>query len=75
MGVARNLNEAFQWYRLAAEQGMPWACDSLAQMYEEGRGVAADSACALRWYTCAVDAGHMTALAGLRRLKRADAAA
>ncbi len=37
VGVARNVREALHWYQLAAEQGMPWACASVAQMYALSR--------------------------------------
>lgn len=45
----RDEGEAFKWFRKAAERGSPEAMERLAVMYEEGRGVPADSERAEEW--------------------------
>jgi TPR repeat protein len=70
VGVPQNWKEALHWHELAAEQGMSWACASVARIYEEGLGVLADEGRAVRWYTRAVNAGHFASVPALRRLKQ-----
>jgi uncharacterized protein len=67
-GVNQNVNEALRWYRLAADQGLPVAYVSVAQMHERGEGMQAGRASAARWYRCALAAGHFDALAAIRSL-------
>jgi hypothetical protein len=67
-GVNQNANEALHCYRLAADQGLPVAYVSVAQMFERGEGVQACRASAARWYRRALAAGHFDALAAIRRL-------
>lgn len=41
-GVEQDLREAFDWYKLSAEQGVIEAQDKLAQFYERGTGTPRD---------------------------------
>ena len=72
VGVPQNWKEALHWHKLAAEQGMPWACASVARIYEEGLGVLADEGRAVRWFARAVNAGHFASVPALRRLKQKE---
>ena len=61
--VLRALNfgdyeEAFRWYRLAADQGDADGAFYLGRMYEEGRGVDEDANLGYLWYRRAADQGH-----------------
>jgi len=49
MGLRRDLTEAEHWYRLAAEQGDPFAQASLAILYGFGKGVPQDLVQAYMW--------------------------
>ena len=42
---------AFNWYRLAAEQGLAGAQYNLGLMYETGKGVVQDEVQAYLWFT------------------------
>jgi TPR repeat protein len=53
--------EAFQWYRKAAEQGNPSAQINLGAMYAEGRGIDQDFQAALTWYLKAAQQGETLA--------------
>ena len=55
IGLKRDLTEAEHWYRMAAEQGDPFAQASLGILYQYGKGVKADVVQACMWYTLAVD--------------------
>jgi len=48
--VPQNDVEAAKWFLRAAEQGLVGAQTIIAQMYEEGRGVAQDADQAKKWY-------------------------
>ena len=50
--------EALRLFRLAAEQGEPWAQYRLGMMYEKGRGVEQDYAEALRLFRLAAEQGE-----------------
>jgi TPR repeat protein len=39
MGVTESVKEAVEWYRKAAEQGVPDAQSNLGLMYKKGQGV------------------------------------
>jgi len=57
--------EAFQLYRLAAEQGIAGAQCRLGVMYAEGRGVARDEKESVRWFRLAAEQGDAEAQGGL----------
>ena len=57
--------EAFQLYRLAAEQGVAGAQCRLGVMYAEGQGVAQDDAESVRWFRLAAAQGDAEAQGGL----------
>ena len=57
--------EAFQLYRLAAEQGIAGAQYRLGVMYAEGQGAAQDDSESVRWFRLAAEQGHGEAQAGL----------
>ena len=56
-GVTQSDEEAFKWYRLAAEAGLTQAQTSLAKMYAKGRGTGKDVVEAHRWYSIASGLG------------------
>ena len=56
-----NYQKAFHWLRQAAEQGCTEVQYRLADMYQRGRGVAADDAEACYWYAQAAEGGHKKA--------------
>ena len=58
--------EAFKWYRLAAEQGNKCAQHYLGKKYEKGEGVIQDNVIAYMWYSIAIFSGDEV-LAGLVR--------
>ena len=51
----QDLQEAIRWYRLAAEQGLPAAQNSLGLRYSIGRGVPHDYKEAVRWWLLAAE--------------------
>jgi TPR repeat protein len=55
IGLPRDYVQAEHWYRLAAEQGDPFAQASLGILFQFGRGVKVDRVEACMWYTLAVD--------------------
>ncbi len=57
--------EAFQLYRLAAEQGIAGAQCRLGVMYAEGQGVMQDDRESVRWFRLAAEQGDAEAQAGL----------
>ena len=67
-GVTKDAAEALRWYRMAADQGHPGACDKVARFYDGGLGVAEDKAEAVRWFKRAVKAGFTHAETDLVRL-------
>ena len=56
-GVPKDYAEALRWYRLAAEQGDPFAQFDLGSHYSEGIGVPKDEKEALRWWQSAAAQG------------------
>ena len=60
-GVARNLDEAAHWYRIAADRGDPIAQTNLAYLYENGRDGVRDLSEAARWYMRAAVSGFARA--------------
>ncbi|HXJ39185.1 MAG TPA: tetratricopeptide repeat protein [Bryobacteraceae bacterium] len=55
IGLPRDVVQAEHWYRLAAEQGEPFAQASLGILYQFGKGVKPDLVQACMWYTLAVE--------------------
>ena len=60
-GVARNVDEAAHWYRIAADRGDPIAQTNLAYLYENGRDGVRDLSEAARWYMRAAVSGFARA--------------
>jgi TPR repeat protein len=58
-GVKRSDAKAAEWYRKAAQQGMPKAQCNLGVMHDRGRGsvVAQNDALAARYYRAAAEQG------------------
>ncbi len=67
-GMAKDLAAALRWYRSAAEQGHPLACDKVGHFYDRGLVVAADRAEAIRWFKRAFLGGLQEAGNELARL-------
>ena len=68
-GVKRSDAKAAEWYRKAAQQGMPKAQCNLGVMHDRGRGsvVAQNDALAARYYRAAAEQGlALTSAASLR---------
>ena len=57
--------EAFELYRIAAEQGVAGAQCRLGVMYAEGRGVTKDDTESARWFKRAAEQGDAEAQGGL----------
>ncbi len=53
IGLKKDMVQAEHWYRMAAEQGDPFAQAGLAILYQFGKGVKADMVEACMWYTLA----------------------
>lgn len=53
--AGQNPKEATEWFRKAAELGMPEAQFRVGQAYDSGRGAPQDYAIALRWYMKAAE--------------------
>jgi TPR repeat protein len=60
-GVPRDLKQAAEWYRKAAEQGLAEAQVHLADLYRDGRGVPRDMAQAAALYRKAAEQGNTAA--------------
>ncbi|MCL2761332.1 MAG: sel1 repeat family protein [Desulfuromonadales bacterium] len=56
-GVAQNYQEAFIWFKKAADQGIAAAQNYLGVMYSDGTGVAQNDYAAFMWYKTAADQG------------------
>jgi TPR repeat protein len=56
-GTPRNPQEAVEWYRKAAEQGLGVAQFELALRYDNGHGVTKDESEAVRWFRQAASQG------------------
>ena len=59
--VPKDLTEAAEWYRLAAEQGHAQAQVGLGWMYDKGEGVLENSQEAAKWYRLAANQGNANA--------------
>ncbi len=66
--MTKDLAAALRWYRSAAEQGHPLACDKVGHFYDRGLVVAADKAEAVRWFKRAFLGGLQEAGNELARL-------
>jgi TPR repeat protein len=60
-GVSKDLTEAVNWYRRAAEQGNEWSQYMLGQAYSHGYGVQKDDSTASEWYFKAAKQGNAKA--------------
>src|SRR5439155_463497 len=58
----QNPQEAFLWYRKAAENGLPTAQFTVATRYATGKGTAQDFTQAFSWYCKAAEAGAIPAM-------------
>jgi TPR repeat protein len=58
IGIARDPEAAFLWYRRAAEQRHSRAMNLVGRCYEEGWGIARDPAAARVWYRRSADGGY-----------------
>ena len=65
----KDVAEALDWLRKAADQGYADAQNKLAFMYEFGDDVGKDRGVAMHWYQEAAKQGHETAITALKRLK------
>ena len=61
IGAIQDEKEAFEWYKLAAEQGHAHAQYNLGLMYNYGRGVPKNLVEAFKWYKIAAEQGDMNA--------------
>ena len=68
-GIDQNLEEAFKWYKMAAQQDNPKAQYALGAMYEEGRGTDKDLEEAIMWYKKAEKQGVIDASVALLFMK------
>ena len=64
-GMARNVEKAVKWYRMAAEQGIDDAQNNLGNCYYSGRGVEQSAEEAVRWYHKAAEQGNAAAQSNL----------
>lgn len=66
-GIPQDLSVAEKWVRLAAEQGNPWAENTLGAMYENGKAIPADTKLAAAWYLKAAEKGFPLGQSNLGR--------
>ena len=66
-GFKENAEEAFEWYKLAAESGCVFAMRNVANCYYSGRGCAVDYWEAKQWYTKAAELGYEDAKVQLQQ--------
>jgi TPR repeat protein len=67
-GVTEDAVEAVNWYRLAAEQGMPEAQINLGARYDKGDGIKQDDVMAYAWLNLAAKQGNEEAIKALETL-------
>ena len=60
-GTLQDHNEAFKWYKKAAERGHTEAQFNLGEMFFKGHGVSRDCNETLKWFTEAAKKGHTNA--------------
>lgn len=73
-GVAPDLSEAANWYKLAADRGLAPAQYRLANLFEKGSGIARDLTKAMTYYKQAAEAGNASAMHNLAVLYASGAA-
>jgi TPR repeat protein len=69
-GVARDYNQARQWYEKSAAMGNAEAMNGLGAIYENGLGVTRDHVQAHQWYERGAEGGSEGAKKSLERLSR-----
>jgi len=67
-GVARDADQAYIWYRAAADQGLIHVMQPLGRMYLDGRGAPQDAATAYDLFRQGAEAGNLRAKIALARL-------
>lgn len=67
-GVARDLVQAFTWFKKSAEGGYSWSMGELGHCYYFGRGVAKNYSSALTWYRKGAEAGDAASQTGMGHL-------
>jgi len=67
-GVPKDLNEAFKYFKLSADQGNSEALKNLGDCYSNGEGVIQDEQEGVRYYELAAEKGNCSALNILRGL-------
>jgi localization factor PodJL len=72
-GVASDLSEAANWYRLSADRGFPPAQYRLGNLFEKGTGIERDLDKALAYYEQAAAAGNASAMHNLAVLNASGA--
>jgi TPR repeat protein len=65
LGIAKDVKEAFQWYKLSAEQGYDASQAMLGHCYFHGIGVVKDTVEALKWYKSSANQGYAPAQCNL----------
>ena len=60
-GIAKDYNEAYKWYILAAEQGFASAQFNLGLMYNNGDGIPKNNVNAYMWFKLASSNGDSDA--------------
>ena len=58
-GVPQDYAAAANWYRKAAEQGLPLAQRNIGYLYEKGQGVRQDYTLAHMWFSLAAANGNI----------------
>jgi hypothetical protein len=74
IGVAKDDNEAFEWYSKSADLGCASAMNNLGLCYERNLGVNRDLALAVQWYRKAATQGDEDAKKNLSRLGQVNPA-
>lgn len=65
LGVAKDLKEAFKWYKSSAEQGYDAAQAFVGYCYWSGKGVVKESSECVKWYRMAAAQGFASAQCNL----------
>lgn len=68
VGVQRNDDKAFYWYKKSADGGNQFAQGNLALMYAQGRGTEKDLAAANSWWTKSAEQGYEEAIAFMNKI-------